>query len=103
MITVGTYAKTTYAEIDKGLLEAEGIRAFVLDEASFSSGYGSVLGVRLQVEDADGDRAREILSTRSSVELPDDMELSSEQTDMGGAMSSSERMTCSPPRSIDSD
>jgi len=53
MITVATYSKLADAEIVKGRLESEGIAATVLDEATYAAGYGPVLGVRVQVEDAD--------------------------------------------------
>jgi hypothetical protein len=62
------------AGLDKSLLEAEGIPAFVADESSAALGYGTVLGgVRLQVQDEDVDRAQQILGEQQeAAPLPDD-------------------------------
>jgi hypothetical protein len=63
LVTVVTYADVAEAELAKERLEGEGIRAFVLDAQA-----GGVMpfiaqstGVRVQVEPADLERAREIL------------------------------------------
>lgn len=74
MVTVRQYINPSEAELDKTLLEEAGIPVFVADENSMSLGYGGVLGgVRLQVEDADLDRARRVLDEREGVTpLPDD-------------------------------
>src|SRR5438874_12843284 len=74
MVTVRQYLNPSEAELDKTLLEEAGIPVFMPDENSVSLGYGGVLGgVRLQVEDADLDRARRVLDEREGVTpLPDD-------------------------------
>jgi hypothetical protein len=74
MVTVRQYINPSEAELDKTLLEEAGIPVFLADENSMSIGYGGVLGgVRLQVEDADLDRARRVLNEREGVTpLPDD-------------------------------
>jgi hypothetical protein len=74
MVTVRQYINPSEAELDKTLLEEAGIPVFLADENSMSIGYGSVLGgVRLQVENADLDRARHVLEEREGVTpLPDD-------------------------------
>jgi hypothetical protein len=74
MVTVRQYINPSEAELDKTLLEEAGIPVFLADANSLSIGYGGVLGgVRLQVEDADLDRARRVLDEREGVTpLPDD-------------------------------
>src|ERR1700679_3253575 len=74
MVTVRQYISPSEAELDKTLLEEAGIQVFLADENSMSLGYGGVLGgLRLQVEDADLDRARRVLDEREGVTpLPDD-------------------------------
>src|ERR1017187_8938379 len=73
MVTVRQYINPIELELDKTLLEEAGIPAFVADEYRQSLGYGGLLGVRLQVEDADLDRARRVLEKREGVTpLPDD-------------------------------
>src|SRR6266481_5346765 len=74
MVTVRQYINPSEAELDKTLLEEAGIPVFLADANSISLGYGGVLGgVRLQVEDADLDRARRVLDEREGVTpLPDD-------------------------------
>jgi hypothetical protein len=73
MVTVRQYTNPIELELDKTLLEEAGIPVFVADEYRQSLGYGGVLGVRLQVEDADLDRARHVLDEREGVTpLPDD-------------------------------
>jgi Putative prokaryotic signal transducing protein len=74
MVTVRQYINPSEAELDKTLLEEAGIPVFLADANSLSLGYGGVLGgVRLQVEDADLDRARHVLDEREGVTpLPDD-------------------------------
>ena len=67
MVTVRQYINPIELELDKTLLEEAGIPAFVADEYRQSLGYGGVLGVRLQVEDADLDRARHVLDEREGV------------------------------------
>src|SRR5438552_11947613 len=74
MVTVRQYLNPSEAELDKTLLEEAGISVFLADANSMSLGYGGVLGgVRLQVEDADLNRARRVLDEREGVTpLPDD-------------------------------
>ena len=74
MVTVRQYINPSEAELDKTLLENAGIPAFLADENSLWVGFGSVIGgVRLQVDDADLDRARRVLEEREGVTpLPDD-------------------------------
>lgn len=74
MVTVRQYINLSEAELDKTLLEEAGIAVFLADVNSMSIGYGGVLGgVRLQVEDADRERARRVLDEREGVTpLPDD-------------------------------
>jgi hypothetical protein len=74
MVTVRQYINPSEAELDKTLLEEAGISVFLADANSMSLGYGGVLGgVRLQVEDADLNRARHVLDEREGVTpLPDD-------------------------------
>ena len=68
MVTVRQYINPSEAELDKTLLEEAGIPVFLADENSMSVGYGGVLGgVRLQVEDADLERARRVLDEREGV------------------------------------
>ena len=74
MVTVRQYINPSEAELDKTLLEEAGIPVFLADENSWSAGFGGAfVGVRLQVEDADLDRARRVLDEREGVTpLPDD-------------------------------
>jgi len=62
MTTLRKYVDVVKAEMDKSLLEAAGIPAFIAGENSASIGYGSILTeIHLQVQDADIDRARQVL------------------------------------------
>lgn len=62
MKTVKTYGNLSEAGFASSLLEAAGIRAFLADEQTFTIGYGVGVGqIRLQVEDADWDRAIQVL------------------------------------------
>ncbi len=73
MVTVRQYTNPVELELDKTLLEEAGIPVFIADEYRRTLGYGGVFGVRLQVEDADLDRARRVLDEREGVApLPDD-------------------------------
>jgi tetratricopeptide (TPR) repeat protein len=75
MITIATYNNLAQADIAKGRLETEGIKAFIADEAQYTAGYGPVVGpVRLQVDAADVERANGILSSLPSVALPEDFD-----------------------------
>ena len=73
MITIATYRNLMSAELAKTRLEFYGIKAIVADAFSYTLGYGSVIdGVRLQVPDADAERAQEILANKEFIDLPDD-------------------------------
>ncbi|MDD5262308.1 MAG: DUF2007 domain-containing protein [Methylacidiphilales bacterium] len=74
MITLKQYTDLVKAGSDKALLETAGIPAFLAGENNAAIGYGSVLGeLRLQVQEVDADRAREVLNEREGLApLPDD-------------------------------
>jgi len=75
MVTIRRYIDLSQAELDKSLLEAEGIRAFIPDESSVSTmGFATALGgVRLQVADEDRERAQQLLGEeQQATPLPDD-------------------------------
>jgi tetratricopeptide (TPR) repeat protein len=74
MTTLRKYVDVVKAEMDKSLLESAGIPAFVAGENSASIGYGSILAeVHLQVQDADVDRARQVLQdNKEATPLSDD-------------------------------
>lgn len=74
MVTLKTYIDLSQAERDRSLLEAAEIPVFLAGENSASAGYGSVLGeLRLQVEEADVERARRALDEHEGfAPLPDD-------------------------------
>lgn len=63
LVTVATFATTHEAAMARGLLEAEGIDAFLADEA-MSRIYLSVItgGIKLQVREEDAESARQLLS-----------------------------------------
>ena len=62
MKTIRTFSNLSEAGFASSLLEAAGIKASLADEQSFSIGYGQVGGgLRLQVEDADAERAERVL------------------------------------------
>jgi Putative prokaryotic signal transducing protein len=63
MTTVRTYGNLAEAGFAKSLLEAAGISAELANESSYSVGYGAVVcELRLQVDEADLDRARHVLA-----------------------------------------
>ena len=63
LVTVASYLSVVEAEIAKGRLAVEGIRAFVLDAAVVGvMPFMAEGGVRLQVATQDEAKAREILS-----------------------------------------
>ncbi len=74
MTTLRKYLDVVKAEMDKSLLEAAGIPAFIAGENSAAIGYGNIFGeVRLQVQDADVDRARQVLQdNKEAAPLSDD-------------------------------
>ena len=62
MKTIRTFSNLSEAGFASSLLEASGIEALLADEQSYTIGYGQVAGgLRLQVEDADVERAERIL------------------------------------------
>ncbi|HXI83278.1 MAG TPA: tetratricopeptide repeat protein [Verrucomicrobiae bacterium] len=74
MTTLRKYLDVVKAEMDKSLLEAAGIPAFIAGENSAAIGYGNIFGeVHLQVQDADVDRARQVLQdNQEATPLSDD-------------------------------
>ena len=62
MKTVRTFGNLAEAGFASSLLEAAGIRTLMADEQSFSIGYGATMGgLRVQVDDADFERAVRVL------------------------------------------
>jgi hypothetical protein len=62
MKTVRTFGELSEAGFARSLLEAAGIEALLADEQSYSIGYGPATGgLRLQVDDADFERAQRVL------------------------------------------
>jgi len=73
MITIATYRNLMSAELAKTRLAFYDIQAMIADEFSYTLGYGAIMdGVRLQVPEADAERAKEILATEEFINLPDD-------------------------------
>jgi tetratricopeptide (TPR) repeat protein len=74
MTTLRKYLDVVKAEMDKSLLDAAGIPAFIAGENSASIGYGgSIAEIHLQVQDADADRARQVLQeSKEAAPLSDD-------------------------------
>ena len=88
MITIATYRNLMSAELAKTRLEFYDIKVMIADVFSYTLGYGSIIdGVRLQVPDADAERAQEILATEEFIDLPDDSAIIAESpgTDAIGA------------------
>ncbi len=61
MKTIRTYVNVVEAEMDRQMLENEGVRAYVMDENMGSMFHVAVGGVRLAVDDADVEKAEMIL------------------------------------------
>lgn len=61
MKTIRTYVNVVEAEMDRQVLENEGVRACVMDENMGSMFHVAVGGVKLMVDDADVEKAIEIL------------------------------------------
>ena len=61
MKTIRTYVNAVEAEMVRQLLENEGVRACVMDENMGSMFHVAVGGVKLMVDDADVEKAIEIL------------------------------------------
>ena len=76
MVTIRKYFDPGQAWTDKCLLEASGINVFLADECSSTLGFGSVIGgARLQVDEADVERANQVLGNTSDfTPLPEDFE-----------------------------
>src|SRR5688572_16438721 len=71
MITLRTYGNLAEAGFAKSLLESAGIRAELANESSYSVGIGAVVSeLRLQVDEADLDRARQVLAEGPDAPLP---------------------------------
>lgn len=74
LITVGAFSKPEEAHLVRMRLEAGGVPAFVLDENMVQMDWlysNAIGGVRLQIEEEDGERAREILEDTGEI-LPSD-------------------------------
>jgi lipoprotein NlpI len=88
MTTLRKHFDLVKAEMDKSLLEAAGIQAFIAGENSASIGYGGIIAeIHLQVQDADVDRARQVLQdNKEATPLSDDFippaALSSEKSEL---------------------
>ena len=61
MKTIRTFENGIQAEMERQLLENEGVRAYVMDENMGSMFHVAVGGVRLAVDDADVEKAEMIL------------------------------------------
>ena len=61
MKTIRTYVNAVEAEMDRQVLENEGVRVCVMDENMGSMFHVAVGGVKLMVDDADVEKAIEIL------------------------------------------
>ena len=74
MVTIRKYFEPGQAWSDKCMLEASGIAVFLADECSSTLGFGSIIGgARLQVEEADVERANQVLNHPENFPpLPDD-------------------------------
>jgi hypothetical protein len=71
MITIATYNRLDEAFLARSRLASEGINSFVPDEFAATNNWGGVMslgGVRLQVEDEDGERASKLLSAKPSAQ-----------------------------------
>ena len=70
MKTVRTFGELAEAGFARSLLEAAGIEALLADEQSYSIGYGPATGgLRLQVDDADFERAQRVLDQGPDAEV----------------------------------
>ncbi|HEY3822827.1 MAG TPA: DUF2007 domain-containing protein [Polyangiaceae bacterium] len=65
LVTVATFKDTPEAQLARERLELEGIRAFVIDAQTggVMPYLAESMGIRLQVEPQDAERAREILGS----------------------------------------
>ena len=62
LITIRTYMNSIEAEMDRQLLENNGIQAYVADENMGSFLNVAIGGIRLMVADADAEKATQILN-----------------------------------------
>ena len=62
MKTIRTYVNAVEAEMVRQMLENEGVRTYVMDENMGSMFHVAVGGVKLMVDDADVEKAEEILN-----------------------------------------
>ncbi len=89
MRTIQTFTNLSEAGFASSLLEAADIRAFLADEHSFALGYETpAIGIRLQVEDADFDRAQRVLTSGLDAAGPPPAPVETPQVERGGAPSS---------------
>jgi len=82
MITVATFRNINDADAARIRLAAHGINAVIADEAFSTVGYGGmVIDIRLQVDDADAERAHTVLAAEATSALPDDFDPGPEEAD----------------------
>lgn len=62
LITIRTYMNSVEAEIDRQFLENNGVQAFIADDNMGSYLNVAVGGIRLMVNDADAEKASQILN-----------------------------------------
>ncbi len=70
LVTVGTFDMATEAHLAKGLLEANGLTAFLADELTVGVAWhlsNAVGGIKLQVSENDVERAANILAGREDL------------------------------------
>jgi Putative prokaryotic signal transducing protein len=65
MKTVLTYGNPSEAEVDKSMLESEGIVVHLLNRDSPLSAWGGPFMIQLQVEDQDLERATDLIKAKS--------------------------------------
>lgn len=73
LVTVAEFSQAPEAYVAKGLLEAEGIWAFIADEYTIGANWlysRTLRGVKLQVQESDVEEARRILGLEEDKELP---------------------------------
>jgi cytochrome c-type biogenesis protein CcmH/NrfG len=80
MMIIATYRSLMQAEITKERLEVNGIKAWIADEAAYTSGYGfaSSEGARVAVAEEDYDRALRVLA-EEPINLPEDIDTSEKE------------------------
>lgn len=72
LVTVGTYDMPTEAHLAKGLLEANGLTAFLADELTVGVAWhlsNAIGGIKLQVAESDVERATGILAAREDASI----------------------------------